>query len=460
MVSNYIEGTELLSAVCTQEFFYYKEDMMRLFGTSEIKDNELVIGGITATQLAKTYGTPLYVYDEAGIEEKMSVFKENFKSKKFQTRIIYAGKAFLSAYLIHLLKQNQLYLDVVSGGELFLADYAQYDLKNVYFHGNAKTYDELAFAVEKNVGTIVLDNESEADILNEILKDKHKTQRVLLRINPTVQTNTHKYIQTSNDDSKFGLTFEEAIAFLQKLHHYTHLDFKGFHCHIGSQIFEQEAYLTEAKRMVAFYSHIEQEFDLSLEELNLGGGFGVYYTPGDVPFKLNTFLQDYIHKLEVLIEEYHINVQTVAIEPGRSLVNDFGTMIYSISHVKPSKQFDFLFIDGGMNDNLRPALYQAKYEALLANKAANKLEKTYRIAGKLCESGDVLIDKIELPHADRGDLLAVPSTGAYTYSMASNYNKISQGAVVFVKDGQSRIAVKRQTYEDLVKQEVVTQTND
>ncbi|SDI89987.1 diaminopimelate decarboxylase [Dolosicoccus paucivorans] len=428
---------------------------MRLFGTSKIIDNDLVIAGVPAKKLAKEYGTPLYVFDEAGIDEKIETFKRHFKSQKFNTRIIYAGKAFLSAYLIQQLTSHQLYLDVVSGGELYLAKQANFNLENVYFHGNAKTHAELEMAVDYQVGTIVLDNTSEAEVLNTILANKKTTQRVLLRVNPTIETKTHKYIQTSNDDSKFGMNFEEAKDFLKDLDRYPQLDFKGFHCHIGSQIFDMTSYFTEALRMVAFYQEIEKNFNLALDELNLGGGFGVYYTKEDTPFALDQFLTEYIKKLETLIEEYGINVQAISIEPGRSLINDFGTMLYSISHVKPSANFDFAFIDGGMNDNLRPSLYQAKYTALLANKAQCELTHTYRIAGKLCESGDVLIDRVQLPEVERGDILAVPSAGAYTQSMASNYNKIPHPGVVFVKDGQVNVAVKRETYEDLFRNEVL-----
>lgn len=428
---------------------------MRLFGTTEIINNELVIGDVLAKELAEKYKTPLYVFDEVGIDTKIQTFKKYFQSKKFNTRIIYAGKAFLSAYLIQRLSAHQLYLDVVSGGELYLAKQANFDLEKIYFHGNAKTYDELEFAVDQQIGTIVLDNVSEAELLNEILAHKNKSQRVLLRINPTVETKTHKYIQTSNEDSKFGMNFDEATEFVENLDAYPYLDFKGFHCHIGSQIFDQEAYFTEAVRMVSFYHEIEKICRVSLDELNLGGGFGVYYTKEDKPFSLDQFLTSYIEKLETLIDEYGINVQTVSIEPGRSLINDFGTMLYSISHIKPSSNFNFLFIDGGMNDNLRPALYEANYSALLANKVYDETTENYRIAGKLCESGDILIDQIQLPQAKRGDIIAIPSTGAYTHSMASNYNKIPRPGVVFVKEGQVRVAVKRETYEDLLRNEVL-----
>ena len=427
---------------------------MRLFGTSEVIDNELVIGGVATSTLKEKYGTPLYVFDEAGIDEKINIFKNHFKSDIFNTNIIYAGKAFLCGYLVKQLKSHQLSLDVVSGGELFVAKHSGFDGKDIYFHGNAKTYEELEFAVRENVGTIVLDNLSEATILNNILSSLNKTQRVLLRVNPTIETDTHKYIQTSNDDSKFGMTFQEAFLFLEELHHLNHLDFKGFHCHIGSQIFDSESYFTEAKRMIEFYSDVQKEFNLKLDELNLGGGFGVYYTKGDQPLQLESFLNEYIHVLENYIREYDIDVETISIEPGRSLINDFGTILYNVSHIKPSSHFDFLLIDGGMNDNLRPSLYEAKYTAVIANKMNDSKNNDYRIAGKLCESGDVLIENIKLPKANVNDTLAIPSTGAYTESMASNYNKIPRGAVVFVKDGDTHLAVKRETYEDLMRNEV------
>lgn len=420
--------------------------------------NNVSIGSVSLERLKQDFGTPLYVVDEQDFIDRAKVFKDNFKSSKFETRILYASKAFTNFYMAGLVDSLGLYTDVVSGGEIYISLKAGEKAKNLYFHGNNKLRSELEQAVDADLGTIVIDNESEYELLDKILKEKNKVQACLLRINPSIDAHTHKYIQTGGDDSKFGMSvhLEQTKELIKKISKNQNFDFRGFHCHIGSQIHDEKFFFFEVAVMLKYAKDIENNLNIKIREMNFGGGFGVYYTSEDKPFDLETFLQRYAEKIEEKLLNLDMNLETVSIEPGRSLINQSITMLYEVGVIKTtSTGLNYIFVDGGMTDNIRQALYGAKYEAFIANKISEEPTTKYTIAGKCCESGDILVKDVMLPKASAGDLLMIPNAGAYTYAMASNYNKLGIPAVVFVKKGNVKLAVKRQSFEDLVSNDEV-----
>lgn len=423
----------------------------------DIYNGELFIGGKSCASLAEEYKTPLYVIDEEGFENQVKLFLENFNSELFDSRIIYASKAFSNIYMISIIKYLGLYLDVVSGGELYTALEANFDPSKIYFHGNNKLESELELAIKNNVGSIVIDNENEFDLLSELLDTYNSTIRVLVRINPGVEAHTHEYIQTTKDDSKFGMPIDNQRTqeLIKRIINNKRTEFAGIHSHIGSQVFEEESFFKAGELILKYAKRLSNQLNTPIEEVNLGGGFGVYYTEEDKPLKLDSFLKRYIAFIETTIETIGLDLKTVSIEPGRSLINDFGSTLYTVGSIKEMDNVDdYIFVDGGMTDNPRPALYQAKYNAYAPSKINDPVNKSYTIAGKCCESGDVLAKNIKLPEMKTGDLVLVPSTGAYTFSMGSNYNRIEKPAVVFVYKGGARLGVRRETYEDLVQNDV------
>ncbi len=412
---------------------------------------ELMIGGLTAKSLAETYQTPLYVYDEGLIEEKMQDLKKYFVSDTFATKVLYASKAFQTVAMLNLAAENGLGLDVVSGGEIFTATKSKMSKKNVYFHGNNKGQEELSLFISEGFSHVVVDNLMEAQLLATLAKKFEKEINVMIRLNVGVEAHTHKYILTSYVDSKFGVAFEsdEAKGILQVIENSNFLTLEGFHAHIGSQIFELTAWEKEIEKLVSYLTKFEKPLSL-----NLGGGFGISYTKDDQPIPLKTVAHSLIAMLEKELKRQHVSLKEAIIEPGRSIVGSAGTTLYTVGFLKETPHKKYAFVDGGMTDNIRPALYQATYSCDLATDLTKEKTTTYTIAGKMCESGDVVIEKAELPELQTGDLLAVYATGAYGYSMSSNYNRALTPAVVFVKDGQSRVVVKRQEYEDLLRNEV------
>lgn len=431
---------------------------MKLFGTMSVKENELNIGGIGVSELKSKHGTPLYIVDQKGFEDKANLLINNFKSNTFDTRVIYASKAFMNLSIAKLVSKLGLCIDVVSGGELYTALKAGFDPNKIYFHGNNKLYDELVLAVQNRVGTIVVDNEYEYDLLSGISGEFETVTRVILRVNPGIEAHTHEYIQTTKNDSKFGLSIfdDKTMNFIIKMSSDPNIDFAGIHCHVGSQVFDENTFLKEADEMIKYAKEIENKAQVKINELNLGGGFGVYYTAEDNPFELGGFLGRYIKHIEHKLSELELKPEIISIEPGRSLINSYGSTLYTVGAIKQTMSgLPYVFVDGGMTDNPRPSLYQAKYEAVIANKMDDTDLESYRIAGKCCETGDILIKDASLANPMPGDLLLVSSTGAYNYSMSSNYNRIPRPEVVFVKDGVSKTAVKRETYEDLIRNDEV-----
>ena len=430
---------------------------MRLFDGMTIENGELNISGVGVSELKAQYGTPLYVYDENMLVNQCRTFINNFKSSKFNTEVLYASKAFSCLEVLRIVSREGLGVDVVSLGEIHTAYKAGYDMKRAYFHGNNKTREELQYALEVGVGTIVIDNDYEYEMINEIVRESGNTVDVLLRINTGIDAHTHEYIKTAKDDSKFGYSvYDETIYdLIADINNQSNLNFVGFHSHIGSQIFEKTSFFEAVKVVMEFTRRVQERLGLTISVLNLGGGFGVYYTEEDRPFELAEFLREYIEVVERESDNFGLDLTKVVIEPGRSLTCNAGSTLYSVGGVK--KTFagrEYVFVDGGMADNPRYALYKAKYEAMLANKMNQEADTTYTVAGKCCESGDMLVMDAKLPKAEQGDLLLVSSTGAYNYSMSSNYNRLPKLPVVFVKDGTSRLVVKGETLEDLIRQDI------
>ena len=429
---------------------------MRLFDGMTVKNGELNISGVGVSELKAQYGTPLYVYDENMLVNQCRTFINNFKSSRFKTEVLYASKAFSCLEVLRIAGREGLGVDVVSLGEIHTAYKAGYDMKRAYFHGNNKTREELQYALEVGVGTIVVDNDYEYEMINEIVRESGNTIDVLLRINTGIDAHTHEYIKTAKDDSKFGYSvYDETIYdLIADINNQSNLNFVGFHSHIGSQIFEKTSFFEAVKVVMEFTKKVQERLGLTISVLNLGGGFGVYYTEEDRPFELVEFLREYIEVVERESDNFGLDLTKVVIEPGRSLTCNAGSTLYSVGGVK--KTFagrEYVFVDGGMADNPRYALYKAKYEAMLANKMSEEADTTYTVAGKCCESGDMLVMDANLPKAEQGDLLLVSSTGAYNYSMSSNYNRLPKLPVVFVKDGSSRLVVKGETLEDLIRQD-------
>lgn len=427
---------------------------MRFFGTTEVKDGIIFIGGVSVKELAEKYKTPLYIYDLAHIEENIKKYKEGFKSKKFKTEIVYASKAFLAKSICQIINKYGLSIDAVSGGELHTIKESGFPVNRVHMHGNNKTEDELQLAFTMGIGSIIADNISEIKKIGVLSREKNKKMKVALRINLGIDAHTHEYIKTANHSSKFGESIfdnsaENAVKEILK---YENLEFVGFHSHIGSQIFDTYAFLEAIESMVKYTKEISKKLNIYIPEINLGGGFGVYYVDGDSEIDITKFMKEMIEKLEKTLEKEELKIEKVSIEPGRSIVANPGSTLYSVGGEKITYSgTKYIFIDGGMTDNMRPALYQAQYEAIVANKAnEDKIEKVH-IAGKCCESGDIIIKDIELQRACEGDLILVSTTGAYGYSMSNNYNKLVRPGVVFVKNGKTYLSIKREEYEDLVK---------
>ena len=433
---------------------------MKLFGTSKVNEKgNLSIGGVDTTELVKEFKTPLYVMDQELIETTIDKMKEAFKSTRFNTRIAYAGKAFLSTGMIKLVESKGLDLDVVSGGELYTAYKAGFPMNKVHLHGNNKLVNEIEMAVEFGIDTIVVDNEDEIDKIERICRQKGKKQAVLVRIDPGIEAHTHHYIKTSGLTSKFGISLFQDNLFdiIKRLNDNEWIEFKGLHTHIGSQIFQSAFFIFALDEIFKYLDKLKKELGIVVHTVNMGGGFGVYYKEGDDPKPIEEVLSEIITYTEAMEIKYQIGFKELCIEPGRSIVGNAGTTLYEVGGIKETVGGKtYVFIDGGMSDNIRTALYQAEYEAGVVNKINDTDVKDVTLAGKLCESGDIIIEKGKLPKSTEvGDIVAVTTTGAYCYTMSSNYNRMMRPAVVFVKDGKAKVAVKRETLDDLIRNDEI-----
>lgn len=431
---------------------------MELHGTSTINtQNHLEIGGVDTVTLAKEYGTPLYIYDVAAIRQHARGFKETFEKAKVSAQVAYASKAFSSIAMYELINEEGLSLDVVSAGELYTAVKAGFPAERIHFHGNNKTEAELRYAIDQNVGCYVIDNFHEIELLNRLAKEIGTKVVALLRVTPGVGAHTHEFITTGQDDSKFGfgLTNGQTEEAIQRVLATDTITLKGVHCHIGSQIFEMDGFIAAADRIIDQMVIWNEKYNYKTEVLNLGGGFGIHYTDEDQPLEPETYVANIITEVQAKISANQLAMPEIWIEPGRSLVGEAGTTLYTVGSSKDVPDVRrYVAVDGGMGDNIRPALYDAKYSAVLANKMADQADTTVSIAGKYCESGDMLIWDIPLPNPQPNDLLAIFSTGAYSYSMASNYNRVPRAAVVFVEHGEHQLVVKRETFEDIIQNDL------
>ena len=431
---------------------------MYLYGTTRINQNgHLEIGGVDTVQLAEQYGTPLYVYDAVLIRERARGFKQAFIEKNVTAQVAYASKAFSTIAMVQLAEEEGLSLDVVSGGELYTALVAGFPVERIHFHGNNKSREELAMALDHEIGCIVVDNFTELELLKSICLEKTSSVKILLRVTPGIEAHTHDYILTGQEDSKFGFDLQngQAEEALKQALLFPAFDVLGIHCHIGSQIFETTGFLLAAEKLFEKLHEWKQKLSFEAKVLNLGGGFGIRYTKEDEPLAPAQYVTEIIRDVKKWSEFYSMALPEIWIEPGRSLVGDAGTTLYKVGSQKEVPNVrKYVAVDGGMSDNIRPALYQAKYEAVLANRPLAESKETVSIAGKCCESGDMLIWDIPLPAVEQEDLLAVFCTGAYGYSMANNYNRLPRPAVVFVENGEARLVVKRETYEDLIRLDV------
>lgn len=418
----------------------------------------LTIGGCDTVELAKEYGTPLYVLDETTIRNTCRAYVNSFK--KFYNgngMPLYASKALSCKELCRIANEENLGLDVVSGGEIYTAVQAGFPMEKVHFHGNNKTADEIRFAIKSKVGKFVVDNLYELELLDEIAGEEGITANISFRIKPGVDAHTHNFIRTGQIDSKFGFALETGEAFnaVKKTIKLKNVNLKELHCHIGSQIFDIEPFVTAAEIMIDFIAKIKNELGINIPELNLGGGFGIMYTEKDEPVPY----ENYMEKVSVAVKEkcsqYGIDVPFIYIEPGRSIVGEAGITLYTVGSKKEIPNIrTYVSVDGGMTDNIRYALYQSDYTVLNASKANQEPNDIVTVAGKCCESGDLIQENTKVADPQAGDILAVLSTGAYNYSMASNYNRIPRPAMVMVKDGQPIVIIKRESYEDLVRNDV------
>jgi diaminopimelate decarboxylase len=421
------------------------------------QEGHLLLGDVDAVELAETYGTPLYVFDTQIIKEKAKAFKEAFTGFPGTFQIAYASKAFSTVAMVQLIDELGLALDVVSGGELFTALSADFPAERIHFHGNNKSREELVFAVKENIGAIIADNFYELELLSDIAREERTNVNVMLRITPGIETDTHAYISTGQEDSKFGFYISNGDA--REAFRIVSLDpnltLIGLHFHIGSQLFTANTHEQAVHKLYESMASWEKEFHFLPKIVNVGGGFGIRYTEADQPQEPKEFIQAILNTILKECRAYSLPIPEVWIEPGRSLVGEAGTTLYTVGSIKTTgDDHTYVAVDGGMTDNLRPALYQSKYEAVLANRQEPVMEKEVTIAGKCCESGDIIINSIKLAPVKSGDLLAVFCTGAYGYAMANNYNRLPRPAIVFVEQGEAQIVVERETYKDLVSHDI------
>jgi diaminopimelate decarboxylase len=417
------------------------------------ENGHLFIGDCDTVELARNYGTPLFVYDEALLRSTIQSFHQAFLRTGASYEITYASKAFCTVAMCQLAYQEGCAIDVVSGGELHTALTAKVPPESIHFHGNNKTEEELAYAVDANVGVIIVDNEWELTLLDRIAREKGKTVNILIRVSPGVSAHTHEFMSTGQQDSKFGFDYEsgQAIHIVHQISDYEHLRLIGVHAHIGSQIFEQAGFLMEIERLAKVYVE-GVKAGLPLSVFNVGGGFGIRYTCEDDPVGISAQIEGIVDFAKTEFAKYDLPLPTIWTEPGRSIAGAAGTTLYRVGSQKriPNVR-NYLAVDGGMTDNPRLALYGAKYEAMLANKGLTDATETWSIAGKCCESGDVVVWDANLASPESNDILAVFATGAYNYSMASHYNRIPNPAVVFVKNGKAKVVVERETWADVVR---------
>ncbi len=418
------------------------------------EENHLEIGGCDVVELAQKFGTPLFIYDEFTIRSNIFQYKKAFASRTDNYEIVYAGKAFLCQAICEIIADEGIALDVSSGGEIYTAWKANFPPEKVYFHGNNKTEEEIELALDYSVGRIIIDNFDEIEILEEKGKERGKRIQVFLRITPGVVPSTHSFIQTGQVDSKFGFGLAGGLALeaTKRVQKSSVLELKGFHIHIGSQIFVLHSYARAVEVIMDFLNQVRKECQVKVPELNLGGGLGIPYRATDEPSTIDELAEVLVEGVKKEAKKYGMEIPKITVEPGRSIVGQAAVTVYQVGTVKEIPGLrTYVSVDGGMSDNLRPMLYGAVYEALLVNRVNEEEKVTVTVAGKHCESGDILIKDAHLPMPRRGDYLCTPSTGAYGYAMANNYNRQPRPAVLMVREGKAKVIVERESYEDLTR---------
>jgi len=426
-------------------------------GFSLNKSGNLEFDRCEIIKLAQKYKTPCYVFSENIIRKKCRQYVNAFSKRNIAFKILYAGKAFLVKAMCNILKEEGLSLDVSSGGELYTALSAGFPPEKIFFHGNNKSREEIEFALKEKIGTMMVDSEYELDLIEQIAESLNTKVGIILRVTPGVDTHTHKYIQTGQVDSKFGISIDRVPGFIKKILSKKHVSYNGLHFHLGSQIFDLSSYVLAIKELVKLMRKIKDLEGIDTQNLNLGGGLGIKYLESELPPSIEYFVNLIVDNVESEVRKNNLMMPKILIEPGRSIVAEAGITLYTIGNIKEIPGIrKYLITDGGMADNPRPILYEAKYEGVLVNKINSNLpEEVVTIAGKCCESGDILIKDLKLPSASVGDLLAVFSTGAYHYSMSSNYNRLPRPAIVLVNQGKDDVIVKKETYTDIVRNDTI-----
>ena len=435
--------------------------MVKMLVSKNLAVNEqghLTVGGMDTVELAKEYGTPLSIMDEGLIREHCRSFRESMdKYYGGQGLVCYASKAFCCKAMCRIMLEEGLGLDVVSEGELYTALSVGFPPEKLCFHGNNKTDHELSYALENGVGRIIVDNIYELERLDRLAEKTGRTANIMYRIKPGIDAHTHNFIMTGQIDSKFGFALEtgEAYEAVKKAIECSHINLVGLHCHIGSQIFDIDPFVKAAEVMLTFIAKIKDELGFEVKELNLGGGFGIRYTEEDAPVGYDKYMEKVSEKVKEVCAEKNVKLPFILIEPGRSIAAPAGITLYTVGGRKEIPNIrTYVSVDGGMGDNPRYALYQSKYDVEVANKANLPKTETVTVAGKCCETGDLIGEGMPIQPVEPGDILAVLATGAYNYSMSSNYNRIPKPPVVMIRDGKSRVVVKRETFEDIVRNDI------
>ncbi|MCD6358982.1 MAG: diaminopimelate decarboxylase [Dehalococcoidia bacterium] len=430
--------------------------------TSRIEKHHLFIGNCDTIELASSFGTPLYILDEVTIRQKCTEFLTEFQKRYPNTTVIYACKAFINRSMASLLKTEGLGLDVCSAGEINIAASVQFPSDKLYFHGNNKTVDELALALKENIGCIVVDNLYELALLSDIATKTKKKQDIMLRICPGIDPHTHKYTTTGTIDSKFGLHIstgqaEEAII---RAISAPNINLVGLHCHLGSPIFETAPFKQAIELMLEFAAQMKSKHNLRLLKFSPGGGFAIQYKADSPSLPIADYAEVITSTLIKKSYELNLDPPKLIIEPGRSIIGQAGVALYTVGSIKEIPEVrKYILVDGGMTDNIRHALYNAKYEAIVANKAGQEATERVTISGRACESGDILVQDITLPRISPGDIIAIPSCGAYCISMSSNYNMFFRPTVIVVNNGKARITQRRETIQDIMRRDVLMDTN-
>lgn len=426
--------------------------------TAEVRGKHLFIGGVDMVDLAREQGTALYVFDETDLRSRMKNYLQSFRSRYENSEVVFASKAFLNKAVLQIVREEGLCLDVSGGGELACAQAAQFVAERVFVHGNNKTPRELEEAISAGVGCIVVDSRIELARISAIAKAQNKIQDIYIRITPGVEADTHEYIQTGCEDSKFGFTMLDDWAFrcVKDVLATSNVRFKGIHMHIGSQIFSLQSFKEATRIMVELMGRIKREYGHELEDLDVGGGLGVAYTNSDNPSTIDEFAEVVTAAVKEYCHQYDVKLPRLLCEPGRSLVANAGVTLYTVGILKTLPNIrKYVALDGGMTDNIRTALYHAEYEPIIANKADEPRTEIVTLCGKHCESGDVVAIDVSIQHPDLDDIVCVFATGAYNHTMASNYNGQPRPAIVFAKDGEARLVTRRETYEDLLARDLV-----